>query len=104
MLRDSVLRCLTPVKFKGETFDQIFDAVREDDAYLIVLEWGTPDENQSGIAPKQYVVIPDSEIETEEAAMADYELVSRTGIDFDAASFTDVASVAARLFQRRPQD
>lgn len=103
MLHDSILRCLVPVKFEGQTTEQIFDAVKDGDNYLIVLEWGTPDENQRGISPKQCVVLPSSEIEAVSDLNAEYELVSQTGIDFDTASFSDVEAVTNRLFQPPPR-
>jgi len=99
MLHDSILRCLVPVKFEGQAFNQIFDAVREGDNYLIVLEWGTPEETQKGLSPKQCVVIPALEIQVQCDLNADHELVSRTGIDFASASFSDVEKVTNRLFR-----
>lgn len=102
MLHDSILRCLVPVKFEGQTTHQIFDTVKVGDNYLIVLEWGTPDETQQGICPKQCVVISSLEVESENDLNAEYELISHIGIDFENAAFSDVKKVTSRLFQPSP--
>lgn len=102
MLDDSVLRCLVPVRFQGEINEQVFEAIREGENYLVVLEWATSDEGE-GRVPKQCVLIPATEFHIEPDPLMHYELVSSTGIDLDAASTTDVASVTARVFQFPPR-
>ena len=102
MVEDSVLRCLIAVRHGGQVGEQVLDAVRQGDNVLIVLEWGTPDASQSGVTPKQYVVIPLNEITVETDPSKEYEIVSATGIDLDASSVTDVDAGTERLFQAPP--
>ncbi len=104
MIEDSVLRCLIAVKHGGQVEEMVLDAVREEENYLIVLEWGTSDDDQHGVTPRQYVEIPSSEIEIETDSSKDYEIVSNTGIDLDAASVTDVEGRPKKLFQSPPRN
>lgn len=102
MLDDSVLRCLTPVKCDGKFSEQIFDAVRNGDEFLIVLRWGTDGERE-GNTPKEFVLMDAADITVESDPSQNYELKSSTGIDFDAATTTDLESGTGRFYQRPPK-
>lgn len=71
---------------------------------MIVLEWGSPDENKLGLAPKLCVPIPSSEIEAEADPTKDYEIVSHMGIDFDSATVSEVEGVTKKLFRPSPTE
>lgn len=103
VLEDSILRCLIALRSDGRVTDQVLDAVRQGENVLIVLEWGIPEENPQAVTPRQYVVIPLSEIEIVPDLSKDYEMVSHTGIDFDAATVADMESGVGRLFQSPPR-
>lgn len=104
MFCDAILRCLVPVRINGEIFEQIFHTVREGTDYLVVLEWSASDGNQTQRTPRQCVAIPQSEIYPVTKLSAEYELVSRTGIDFDKAALIDVAAVTNQWFLEPPVD
>lgn len=99
---DSVLRCLVAVKHQGEVSEQIIDAVQDGENYLLVLEWGTQDESPAGVSPRQYVVVPATEIELVKDQRQNHEIISRIGIDFDDATISDTKMVVKRLFQPPP--
>jgi len=98
---DSVLRCLVAVKCNEQVSEQVFDAVRNAGDFLIVLEWGSQEE-RDGCSPRQYVTVPNSEIEFEADLSKEYELFSRTGIDFDLATVTDIPQPADSRFYVPP--
>lgn len=103
MLHDSVLRCLVPILFEGVLVDEVHDAVKEGDNYLIVLAWGSLDENAPGCSPSHAVAIPAAEIDIETDPSKHYELVSRMVIDLDSSTTTDVDSLTSREFQLPPR-
>lgn len=105
MKEDCVLRCLVNVRLHGEERSQILDAVKAGDNFLIVLEWGHVEgETGNGFHPRQWVAIPQSEVQVALSSTAGYEIISHTGIDLDQSNITDLGEVPGRRFQLPPKN